>query len=767
MATNSTIPNDDKDYIGYSKTTGYAFVLVFSCLSISMNMIFIIYLLLKKFKNKAKKKISSLEQILFILSILEICISLLWFLSAVIYPQIEKMKINDDEVCLGCKIIGLLQTFFYIFDWILSSLTMFHLKNMILNPIKFILKPFKKILLYIFISGGIALSVTVLSFYLELIGKSPMITCFLTLDKLLESKDNLKLIILFIIISTPLWNIIYFFIQAIIIIINPIYQKDRENKTIFKDHCIYTYISHIMSFLMTTLYIIYYFKKGEISGSAPNWYFYLVILMISSTPFIVCLLKLIQTGILNIIYKKLCPKRAKNKDLTGPLLKEDNNKELELDIEAFEAVAVKKFVMDIYISVCYCLEKAHIKQQQINPKIEQKTCNETNEYTISKSEINKDLSITILPKDVFVKSREDFSISCVEYAPNIFSYLRKLDLIKDEEIINSLLPMNNTNGIKDSEGKGGSFFLNTDDNEYSLKTITFGEAELIRGLLLCSMAEHISNNPESIIGRIYGVYKISMKTGLFQEDEIYFILMKNVIGSFNENLICKYDLKGSTLNREANIGEHAANVMKDNNFRTIEQVLLLNKTYCEKLLEVATKDANFFCDAKVMDYSLLVAKISLNKDEIIDLFGDAHRRQSEIEYFNMIGKERETNANNDSALEVKEENKDNNGDKNEEIKNQNIRYNRDKIKPLRKYFFPSLKGDVLYIIAIIDFFQLYNIQKTLETQLKLFKKGVTKKDISSMPPEGYKERFISFVKSITDTENYIKKLNDPNNQDDF
>ena len=174
----------------------------------------------------------------------------------------------------------------------------------------------------------------------------------------------------------------------------------------------------------------------------------------------------------------------------------------------------------------------------------------------------------------------------------------------------------------------------------------------------------------------------------------------------------------------------------------------------------------FFCDAKVMDYSLLVAKISLNKDEIIDLFGNAHRRQSEIDYFNMMGKERQTNSN-DSVLDVKEENNNSETNKNEEIVKKNIRYNRDKIKPLRKYFFPSLKGDVLYIIAIIDFFQLYNIQKTLETQLKLFKKGVTKNDISSMPPEGYKERFISFVKSITDTENYIKKLNDPNSHDDF
>lgn len=765
MDIDSNSPNDDKDYIGYSKTTGYVFVLIFSCLSIIMNMIFVIYLLLKKFKTKVKKKISSLEQILLILSILEICISLLWFISAVVYPKIESMEINDDEVCLGCKIIGILQTFFYIFDWVLSSLTMYHLKNMILNPLNFILKPFKKILLYIIFSGGLALAVTVLSVIFGFIGKSPMITCFLTLDKLLEKEDIFRLIFLFFIISTPLWNIIYFFIQAIIIIISPIYQSDSENKTLFKDHCLYTYFSHIMSFLMTTLYFIYFFKKGEISGEAPNWYFYLVILMICSTPFLVCMFKLIQTGIFQILYFNLCPKKAHNKDLTGPLLKEDNKLEMELDIENFESNAVSKFVTNIYISVCYCLEKAHLIQN-INPKIEQSTCNETNEYRISKTEINKDLSITILPKDKTVKSREDFNISCVEYAPSIFAYLRKLDLIKDEEIINSLLPMNNKNGIKDSEGKGGSFFLNTDDNEFSLKTITFGEAELIRGLLLCSMAEHISSNPESIIGRIYGVYKISMKTGLFQEDEIYFILMKNVIGSFGENLICKYDLKGSTLNREANLGQYVENVMKDNNFRTIEQVLLLNKNYCEKLLDVATRDAKFFCDAKVMDYSLLVAKVSLNKDEIIDLFGDAHRRQSEIEYFNMMGKERQTN--NDSVLEIKQDNNDNDeNDKNEEIQKQNIRYNRERIKPLRKYFFPSLKGDVLYIIAIIDFFQLYNIQKNLETKFKLLKTGVTKKDISSMPPEGYKERFISFVKSITDTENYIKKLNDPNYKDDF
>ena len=345
-------------------------------------------------------------------------------------------------------------------------------------------------------------------------------------------------------------------------------------------------------------------------------------------------------------------------------------------------------------------------------------------------------------------------------------------MIKEDEIIQSLLPKNNKNGIQDSEGRGGSFFLNTDDKEFVIKTITFGEAELIRSVLLCRMAEYLSSNKDSIIGRIYGVYKISMKTGLFKEDEIYFLLMKNVIASFAvENLICKYDLKGSSLNRKVNLGEFVTNVMKDNNFREVEQVLLLNKENSQKLLKVASEDANFFCKVKVMDYSLLVAKIALNNDEIEDLFGKYHRRRSEIEYFEMAGIKRDSQ--NDVALNVKE-NEENekmieqyHKIKEKEEANKKIRYKRDKIKPLKKYFYPSLKGDVLYIIAIIDFFQLYNLQKTLETQMKLLKKGVRKKDISSMPPEGYKDRFIEFVKSITDSEKYVKEINDPENKNDF
>ena len=163
-----------------------------------------------------------------------------------------------------------------------------------------------------------------------------------------------------------------------------------------------------------------------------------------------------------------------------------------------------------------------------------------------------------------------------------------------------------------------------------------------------------------------------------------------------------------------------------------------------------------------MDYSLLVAKLSLNKDEIEDLFGKYHRRKTETEFFEIAGKEDESideivEIENDNNIKENEQ-KNKNEEELEENKNKIIRYNKDKLAPLRKYFFPSLKGDVLYIIAIIDFFQEYNINKALETKFKLLKTGVKEKDISSVPPEMYKDRFIEFVKNITDVENYVKGL---------
>lgn len=747
----------NKIYFGYAEQFGYTFIMTFIFLSFIINMIFNVYIFITKIINKTNKNISSFEEILFILSISETLISLFSFISSLKYKTNIEMIDDNIEIKRGCKTLGFFQTFFYFFNWVLSGCSVYHLRNMILNPINFILKPFKKIMLYIIISIIISGIITVISISVNTIGMSPYITCFLSIN----NGKTLKNLITCIFIFTPIYMLIFSIVQYYIIKNNPAFVYDSENRRIFRSYYKYILINLIIISLIPIPFIIDWINEDSIDEN-PKWVFFILTLIISLDPLILGIIRLYEAGILKIkiCFKKNKPNSQEIESINRPLLNSLDNS-IELNIRILEMSAIKKFVMNIYISVCFCMEKSNFRKSSGNCEINQSVCNETNEYEISKGEILSAPYIVKLFKDKLIKAREDFSITCVEYAPDIFYYLRRLDNVNDEDILESLLPMNNESRIKDSEGKGGSFFLNSDDNEFSIKTITSHEVELIRGELLLKLTKYLSENHDSIIGRIYGMYKISNKATFFKEDDLYFILMKNVIGSFNENLICKYDLKGSSLNRKVKLGEYVQNVMKDNNFRDIEQVLLINKTYAQKLLDISTKDAIFFSSVGIMDYSLLVAKLSLNKYEISALFGKYHRKNSEIEYFSMLGIERETLNKDDSNEEDEDEdilNKTNNFKK--------IRYKNDKLEPLKKYFFPSLKGDVLYIISIIDFFQQYNLNKVLETKFKLLKSGVKERDISSVPPEKYKDRFIEFVKSITDIENYVKGLNNSNNKNE-
>ena len=109
-----------------------------------------------------------------------------------------------------------------------------------------------------------------------------------------------------------------------------------------------------------------------------------------------------------------------------------------------------------------------------------------------------------------------------------------------------------------------------------------------------------------------------------------------------------------------------------------------------------------------MDYSLLVIKLTLNKNQMKDLFGKNYENEK------MFDKYDEIKVNEDNIKKI---------------------YKKNKIDPLIKYFFPSLNKSNLYIIVIRDFF-------------KFHKAG--KKDIST-----YKNKFIQLLQKITDYEHLI------------
>ena len=753
-------------YIGYSEKSAL-YITIPSFSSIIMNFIFILYYSFKKClsKYKYKSKLSSLEKILLTLTILECLISLCWFLSGVLFETEKEIYEKKNK----CEVLGAFQTFFYIFDWILSNKAVSHLKNMLFNPINYILKSNKKLRFYLLKSGLAALVLSLLCYFMDILGKSPMLTCFLSLDIYYDdenskSKQIIGLIIISLICFIPVYNVFYGFTQIIITCISQSFQEDLENKRIFNDNSINFIIYFVMTFFLTSLYILDFIKDGDIGDSKLfKNYFFGVSILISLSPLIMGIFRLYQTHLL-----KTCYKAIKKKYFAKRTRSERDSLLSNLSsFEEFESEAIEKFVMNIYIAVCFCLEKK-INVKDLNfDELTEKMNTDTTRYEISKFKIMNELKNGKLINDKLVSLREEFSISCVEYAPKIFKYLRHLDGIGEDIIVNSMLPMNNKIGINETEGRGGSFFVISDDNEFILKTITFEEMELLRNLLLNKIVKYFHENNDSIISRIYGVYKISIHSGLFKEDEIYFILMKNVIGSFADNLICKYDLKGSSLDRKVKYENVDKKVMKDLNFNEAEQIFLLSKHNADKLIDIATRDANFFCSSRIMDYSLLVAKISLNNEEVKFLFGKDHRKKSEKEFFRMAGIERQTLSGNE--LDNNKDNKikvdDNKIDGDNSFSN--IRFSDSKIESLKKYFFPSLKGDVLYILSIIDFFQVYNIQKNLETKYKKWTKRVSVRNISSVPPEDYRDRFINFIKKITDSESYIKEIYDTENQNDF
>ena len=130
--------------------------------------------------------------------------------------------------------------------------------------------------------------------------------------------------------------------------------------------------------------------------------------MICVTPLIVGVIRLIQTDIIKKIYreiKKNCCSKVRNSNNTekGMMLKSLLNEESTSTFEQFESSALEKFVMNIYIAVCFCLEK-NINQSDIYYEdLNDNMYNETIQYEISKNILIKDLENSYLINDTIIK----------------------------------------------------------------------------------------------------------------------------------------------------------------------------------------------------------------------------------------------------------------------------------------------------------------------------------------------------------------------------
>ena len=702
--------SDGNDSIGFLSNNSV--IIILSIIGILVNICFIIEYFIKK---KKQISISSVDKLYLLLSIFETLISIFWFINAISFQNMQEMH----DKCDRCIIISYFEIFFYMMDWLILTSLVVQIKFIVIDPFSGIQKSDKAIIFYLIISLIFSGLMCLISSFLKINGISPMTTCLIDVAHIQDEKSVLKSIFFAFFIFIPLLTFFYSFYQFYFLINDTSFKYEKDIKSFVLKHLIYLIVYFILAILLFILYFLDYYyniSKKENKGKFIRTFTCFITILSCSTPIIVGLVKLFGKNIINKCLRKIEPL---------------------LDNEKIEEKRISLFISKIYTSVSIAIEKSFSYENE-EIIVSERLNNEEESYTISKEMIMK--NNYLLKNDKFISESENFQILFNEYAPKLFYLLRKIDNINIREMRNSLTPEKNIELIKKSQGRSGNFFLNSYDKKFILKTINEKEVEIIKDKFLYNLYNHFLDNPDSYIGRIYGLYQITVHTGLFgTSNKIYFILMRNVYGIFNDNVLCVYDLKGSKLNRKVKYDLNKSNsVMKDVDFEEIEKYLMITQDDQKKIFEVGKKDSIFFKNLGIMDYSLLIVKIGISRNEMNIIFGTEHEKNMLIEL--------------DKFTEENKEQHEDIPDKNSLRGTFSLeKFNEYDLNNVRKYIFPSLKPDCLYIISIIDFFQKYDFGKKIETNLKKIK--ANSMDISSMDPERYSKRFINNLKVICRTEN--------------
>ena len=746
---NCSIDKTCSQRIAYTKSNISRYIYTFfSILGVISNLFLIIDNLVKR--NKLKTRKTSMRKIFLIFPFIDLLTSIYWLVSWIFFYDLQHIMDKSKYSAILSVIYMNIGTF----QFSLINIILFHFRKISSNPIEGILKPNRNLIIYIIICLAFGSLVAGLSEYMEIIGISPFNTCFL------NTKYSEKRGYIFII---PVIFIIFAIIQLVHdLFFVKLFDSDKRIRKIHRKNSCYVFIFcllHIPFIFIMLISIIIQENNYDNDKYEP---FYKIIIHVIAIltfliPLIMSVLRQIQ-GLARLDCINECIKRKRraqflsNKALISSMRKLTNTSKDDPSLasdpfEWLEDRVIEYFMRDILLGVAISLKKS--KDDEIFSN-ESMTLNSDDFKYFKKYEINFQKFKNYGLKDHTVENSDYLNFEVIDYVPKCFSFLRNLEKIDIDKMIESFLPKNNSQGIKRSPGKSGSFFISTDDNKYMIKSLKSDEFDLLKHAFLKEYADYIKNNPNSLLCRLYGMYKIILGQG----DEILIIVMRNVIGDFKENTIVKFDLKGSTYKRKANFDMgNNNNVMKDLDFNEFEKRLMLSLSSIKKLKERTSKDSKFLCKLGLMDYSLFLVKLTLSKEEAEDTFGDNITEEQDKD-----------------VIQIFSDDKNNKRNKLRKIAYQGQGIMHD-VTHYRQYLFPSLNQGTAYIIAIIDYFQIFNFFKYVESSLKTnFFQKKKKKIISCVDPVTYSNRFIKYISSLTDVKtllsNEIQEAPEEENDDD-
>lgn len=196
-----------------------------------------------------------------------------------------------------------------------------------------------------------------------------------------------------------------------------------------------------------------------------------------------------------------------------------------------------------------------------------------------------------------------------EYCPLVFRNLRERFQIDDIDFVNSLTKSQPV--AVDSPGRSGAKFYESYDHLFILKTLTSDEVESMHHLLKEYHPYIVERHGKTLLPQYLGMYRITV-----EGSETYIVVMRNICSS-SLTVHRKYDLKGSTVDREASEKERGKEipVLKDNDFIRDGVRIFFPDDQKQKFLEMLEADCAFLVKKNMMDYSLCVAIHDCEKAE--------------------------------------------------------------------------------------------------------------------------------------------------------
>uniref|UniRef100_T1JNX9 1-phosphatidylinositol-5-phosphate 4-kinase n=1 Tax=Strigamia maritima TaxID=126957 RepID=T1JNX9_STRMM len=313
-----------------------------------------------------------------------------------------------------------------------------------------------------------------------------------------------------------------------------------------------------------------------------------------------------------------------------------------------------------------------------------------------------------------------------EYCPLVFRNIRERFQIDDTDFRYSLSKYQPL--LTDSTGRSSARLFFSWDGSYFIKTLTSEEVEQMHYLLKQYHPYIVERHGKTLLPQYLGMYRLTV-----EGTETYVVVSRHV---FSNHLTIhrKYDLKGSTVDREASDKEKEKELpmLKDNDFVREGVRIHIGDNAREKLLQNLNADVEFLSKLNMMDYSLL---LGIHDNERAE---QEEREREEEEEDEVPADNDDTESQGSGKLSPPDS---------PQLGRERFMRNGDIDPKIDIYALPCSEHaprKEIYFMGLIDVLTNYGIKKRTAQAAKTVKHGAGA-EISTVHPEQYGRRFLDFI----------------------